>query len=72
MAKFVVTVHPQGLHPLEAVRAWHMYTEEESTLDEVRKQVTNVQGETPSIQAVWSAVKRVENMAGDDLVPGAN
>ena len=49
-----------------------MYTEEESTLDEVRKQVTNVQGETPSIKAVWSAVKRVENMAGDDLVPGSN
>ena len=49
-----------------------MYTEEESTLNEVRQQVTNVQGETPSIKAVWSAVKRVENMAGDDLVPGSN
>ena len=70
MAQVVVTVHPQGLHTLEAVRAWHMHTEEESTLSEVREQVTHIQGETPSIKAVWSAVQRVENMAGDDLVPG--
>ena len=47
-----------------------MHTEEESTIREVREQVTNIKGETPSIKAVWSAVKRVENMAGDDLVPG--
>ena len=72
MAKFVVTVHPQGLHPLEAVRAWHMHKEEGSTIREVREQVTNIQGETPSASTVWSAVKRVDDMAADDFVPASN
>ena len=32
MAKFVVTVHPQGLHPLETVLAWHMHKEVGNTV----------------------------------------
>ena len=72
MVKLVVSVHPQGLHPLEAVRAWHMYTEEGTTIREVREQVTNIQGETPSVKAVWTGIQRVQSMAADDLVPKSN
>ena len=53
-----VSLHPRGLHPTEAARAWHLHVEEGTSLNDVRKQVVNLTGSTPSVKAVWNAIHR--------------
>jgi transposase len=53
-----VSLHPRGLHPTEAARAWHLHVEEGTSLNDVRKQVVNLSGSTPSVKAVWNAIHR--------------
>ena len=48
-----VTVHPRGLRPTEAARAWHLHAEEGMSIQDVCVEVINVLGETPSYKAVW-------------------
>lgn len=66
-----VVVHPHGLHPIEAVKAWHKRTHEDMTLDEIleEREVLNVRGEVPGRHALWSAIQRVAGMSDRDLVP---
>ena len=47
------------MHPTEAARAWHLHEEEGLGLRDVRKEVTNMAGETPSLKAVWHAIRMV-------------
>ena len=42
-------VHPRGLHPVMAVRAHHLYTEEGLSYAEVRDEVHNMQGKRPRV-----------------------
>ena len=66
-------VHPRGLHPVMAVRAHHLYTEEGLSYAEVRGEVRNMQGKWPSLKSVWSGVKRAAEVfagkAGRLLAP---
>jgi len=64
-----VVVHPQGLHPFEAVRAWQKHREEGMSLNEVRSEVVKLQGQKPSKKAFENAVKRVDMMRPGDVVP---
>ena len=48
-----VTVHPRGLHPTEADRAWHRHVEEGMSIRDACVEVLNMVGETPSYKAEW-------------------
>ena len=56
-----ITVHPNALAPLEAVRAYVKNKEQDMSLDEIIAEgdITNYQGEVPGKYALWSAIKRV-------------
>ena len=69
MPQLTVTLHELGLHPTEAARAWHLHTNEDMSLEDVRDEVVNLRGERPGKKAVWSAVQRVATMKPDDLLP---
>ena len=66
-----VIIHPQGLHPMEAMRAWQLHREDGYSLTGVREKVHNIQGDTPSVKAVWSAIRRVDAMCSNDLLPSS-
>ena len=60
MVKVVVFVHPQGLGPTEAAKAWYMRVVEKMKWTDIQKKVKNVQGKTPqSEHCVKNAVQRV-------------
>ena len=64
-----VTLHPRGLHPLEAARAFHLHEEEGVTLRDICKEVTNMSGERPSAKAVWNAVRMVNTITCSFAMP---
>ena len=51
-----VTVHPRGLHPTEAVRAWHLHVEDGMGIRDVCDEVVNMLGQRPSYKAVSTDV----------------
>ena len=53
-----IVLHPKGLHPFEAVRAWQKHREEGMSLNDV-----------PSKKAKENAVRRVDMMRPGDIVP---
>lgn len=69
MVLVTTSVHPNGLHPLMQIKAWHMHEEEGMSLDQVCKEVPNMQGGEPSLKCVWSAAKRVAEMSDGQLLP---
>ena len=64
-----VTVHPRGLHPTEAARAWQLHREEGMSMRDVCDEVLNMAGDTPSYKAVWRAVQAVDAVHGTHDVP---
>ena len=66
-----VTLHPRGLHPLQAAKAWHLHKEkeEELPLTAVRCEVVNIQGWTPSVKAMWTAIQQVERSKEGVAIP---
>ena len=59
MVKVAVVVHPQGLGPTEAAKAWYMRVVEKMKWTDIQKKVKNVQGKTPlSEHCVKNAVQR--------------
>ncbi len=66
-----VHLHPNGLHPIEAIKAWHMHENEGLSLDEIigGGEVLNLQGEVVGKKVLWSAIKRVKNMGRGQLLP---
>ena len=65
-----VTVHPRGLRPLEAARAYHLHEEEGLCLDSVCGEVRNMEGNRPSKKAVWTAVWQVKALGGNVVPQG--
>ena len=59
-----VSVHPIGLHPIEAVKAWHKHTHEEMSLSDILAEgdIVNMKGDVPSRHALWSGIKRAADM----------
>ena len=66
-----VSLHPRGLHPLEAVRAWQL-REEGEKWEDIQKQVVNLRGQTPNLSVIFNAVLRVRKMGNSDLLPTSN
>ena len=71
MVRVEVTVHKRGLHPFEAVKAWHKHQHEDMSIDAILAEgdVQNMKMELPSRKAIWSAIHRVDQMSAGDLVP---
>ena len=67
-----VTVHPRGLHPTEAARAWHLHVEEGMGIRDVRGEVVNMLGQTPSYKAVWRAIQAAKAVHGTHAIPKTN
>ena len=60
MVVVTVTVHPQGLGPQEAAKAWYFRVKEKMKWNDIKKKVKNLQGKTPkSEHCVKNAVQRV-------------
>ena len=55
-----VTVHPRGLYPTQAARAWQLRVEEGMVIRDVCDEVVNMLGAKPSFKAVWRAIQAVE------------
>ena len=66
-----VTVHPDGLHPFAAVKAWHKNMEEGFSIDQIiaEGEVLALNGSAPGRKAVWAGIRRVNDMGQADLVP---
>ena len=64
-----ISVHPRGLHPLEAAKAWHLHKEEGMRLEDVCLEVENLQGHQPSVKAVWTGVQMFERVRGTSAMP---
>ena len=64
-----VTVHPRGLHPTEAVRAWHLHVEDGMGIRDVCDEVVNMLGQRPSYKAVWRAIQGVKAVHGSHAIP---
>ena len=59
-----VSVHPQGLHPIEACHAWRLNKEEGISLEDCRDEVVNLEGKKPSKKAVLNGVRIVQAVHG--------
>ena len=60
MVQVTANVHPKGLGPKEAAKAWYMRTQQKLKWNVIRTKVKNLQGRSPeSEHAVKNAVKRV-------------
>ena len=57
--KVEVTVHPQGLHPLVAARAYQLRTEDDMAWGDIAGEIVNMDGVRPSLKSVRNAVARV-------------
>ena len=59
-----VNVHPRGLRPTEAARAWQFRVEEGMAIRDVCDEVVNMLGAKPSFKAVWRAIQAVKAVHG--------
>ena len=69
MVKLTVSLHPKGLPPLQAMKAWVLRIEEGLSWPEIQQRTTNVLGETAGDKAVREAVACKEAMEEGALVP---
>ena len=72
MVKLTVSLHPKGLPPLQAMKAWVLRAEEGLSWPEIQERTTNVLGEAAGDKAVREAVARIEAMEDGALVPKTN
>ena len=61
MVVVTLNYHPSGLGPLESCEAYRLH-EEGLSFEDIRDEVSNLNGDRPSNTAVSSAVKRVDAM----------
>ena len=67
--KFTMTLHPNGLPPLESAKAWYLRTEGKKPWSEIQKRVKTVAGKRPGQRALENAVKRQGQLAGAEQFP---
>ena len=56
-----MALHPKGLTPFEAAKAWHLRQVQKLPWRNVREQVRAISGEHPNKHALVHAVKRVHS-----------
>ena len=66
-----VAVHPDGLHPIEAVKAWHKRTYDEITVDQIidEGEVVNLRGDVPGRKGLYAAIRRADEMGKGPVLP---
>ena len=71
MPKVEVTIHKNGLHPIEAIKPFYKSTENHMSIDEIidEGEVVNLSGGPPGRKAMWNAIRRVGSMGSSDLLP---
>ena len=71
MVLVTVSVHKRGLHPMEGVKAWHMHTRDDMSLDAIlaEGECLNMEMRKPGRHALWAAINRVSQMSAGDLLP---
>ncbi len=67
-------LHPKGLHPIEAVKAWHKWKEQEMSLDDILEEaeIQNLEGDVPGRHSLWNAINSVEKIGKRKFVPESN
>ena len=71
MPQVTVTIHPNGLHPIEAVKAFYKRSAEHMSLDEIVEEgeLMSISKKPAGRDAINSAILRVENMSwGDEVI----
>ena len=71
MPQVTVTVHPNGLHPIEAVKAFYKRSADHMSLDEIVEEgeLMNISKKPAGRDAINSAILRVENMSwGGEII----
>ena len=55
-------VHPKGLHPLQAAKAWVKHREDSMSLNSILREgeVVNMEGDVPTLKTLWAAIQRVD------------
>jgi hypothetical protein len=66
MVVLSVSVHPQGLSPASAAKAWYLKTKQGFSWPEVQAEVSNVDGSVAGIQAIRNAVARMSQISKID------
>ena len=56
-----VSIHPMGLHPVEAVKAWHKHVNDGMRFADILQEgeIVNLHGALPGRYALWAAIPRV-------------
>ena len=54
------TVHPKGLDPFQAAKAWHLRSKEKLSWKTIRQQVRTADGGRPGRKALTEAVWRID------------
>ena len=69
MVVISISMHPKGLPPMQAAKAWYLRREEEKSWSEIQQVVVDLSGQRPGIFAIRNAVERVDEMKaqGKDL-----
>ena len=70
--KYTMTLHPNGLSPLESAKAWYLRVEGKKPWSAVRKKVKTVAGKRPGRRALENAVKRQGQLARTEPFPKLN
>ena len=66
-----VVVHPAGLHPIEAVKAYYKHAEQHMSVDEIiaEGEIRNMNGDLPGRKCVYGAIRRVGGMDDGAILP---
>ena len=67
--KVEVTVHPSGLHPKKAAKAWYLRREEGLGWEEIAGQIPNMQGAPAGVHAVRNAVESIDELEPGQIIP---
>ena len=74
MPVVTLMVHPKGLHPLQAAKAWVKHREEGMSLNAIigEGEVVNMEGNAPTLKSLWTAIQRVDASGQDQFAQKSN
>ena len=61
MVLHTMTVHPRGILPAQAAKAWYLRVKAKKKWREIKAEVVNAAGGTPSKHALENAVARMKS-----------
>ncbi len=67
MVLHTMTVHPRGILPAQAAKAWHLRVKAKKKWREIQEEVVSAAGGTPSEHALENAVARMKSRTPHDV-----